>query len=310
LSIRYIFGDVRDKETLGCANELEVVAMTQRSEKPLVSIIIPSLNSEKIIGECLDSIKKQTYSNIEIIIVDAESTDLTPDIARKYGEVFTFKLKPYMIWGTPYQQNFGATKAKGRYLYFVDTDMVLCENSIEEYVQEMEMKDADSMIIPEISYGEGFWAKCKILERSCYLLGDMTIEAPRFHKKSIWDKLGGLDAKLGGYYDWDIHNRLRENGYKVVRSNTPIYHNEGKLSLNKLIKKKYVYGKTTNRFIRKYKTNKELYFSQFNLFRPIYFKNWKFLLKDPLHLLGFGIMKSIEASALLTGFIINHISKR
>ncbi|HWQ96143.1 MAG TPA: glycosyltransferase [Candidatus Methylomirabilis sp.] len=288
---------------------IEGDVINQKLEKPLVSVIVPCLNSENIIKSCLESIKYQTYSNIEIIVVDAQSTDLTQEIAQDYGEVFTFKLEPYMVWGTPYQQNFGAAKAKGKYVYFVDTDMVLQSEAIDNYARKMESENADSMIIPEISYGEGFWAKCKILERSCYLLGDNTIEAPRFHKKIVWDEMGGLDPRLGGHYDWDMHNRLRQKGYKIIRNDIPVYHNEGKLSLKKLVKKKYIYGKSTEAYINKYKNDKNLYRSQFNLIRPIYFKNWRALIRDPIHLIGFSMMKTVEASALFMGFIVNRISR-
>lgn len=50
------------------------------SADPLVSIVIPSLNSEKTIEKCLTGIKNQTYSNIEVIIVDAGSDDRTVEI--------------------------------------------------------------------------------------------------------------------------------------------------------------------------------------------------------------------------------------
>ena len=275
----------------------------KQTEHPLVSVVIPTLNAEGILRDCLESIAKQTYPNIEIIGVDAYSTDNTAKILGEYGEVFSFELSPSMVWGTPYQQNLGAAQARGRYLYFVDADMVLPSDAIEAYVQQMEEENADSMIIPEISYGEGFWAKCKILERSCYLLGDPLIEAPRFHRKAIWDKLGGLDPRMGGEYDQDIHMRLRENGYEVIRSDKPIYHNEGRLTLRKCIKKKFTYGKSAKFYLKKHGKNKQIYGNQFNLFRPVYFKNWRLLIKDPIHLVGFAIMKTLEAAAFFAGFL-------
>ena len=275
----------------------------EQTKQPLVSVIIPTLNAEAIIRNCLDSIAKQTYPNIEIIGVDANSTDNTAKILAEYGEVLPFELAPAMAWGTPYQQNLGAAQAKGKYLYFVDADMVLPPESIEAYVQQMEEENADAIIIPEISYGEGFWAKCKILERSCYLLGDPLIEAPRFHRKVTWDKLGGHDPEMGGEYDQDIHMRLRNNGYEVTRSDKAIYHNEGRLTLHKCIKKKFIYGKSVKFYLKKHGKNRKIYGNQFNLFRPIYAKNWGQLIKDPLHLAGFAAMKTLEAAAFFAGFV-------
>lgn len=281
----------------------------ERSRYPLVSVILPTLNCVAIIGQCVESISRQTYPNIEIVAVDAKSVDGTAEILGKYGKVFPFQLEPYMAWGTPYQQNFGAIQAKGEYLYFVDSDMVLPPEAIEKYVRQMEDEKADSLIVPEISYGEGFWAKCKILERSAYLLGDLTIEAPRFHRKRVWDKLGGLDPRMGGQYDWDIHARLLDKGYKVVRSSIAIYHDEGRLRLSKLARKKYVYGRTAWIYLSKYKGRRDVVTSQFNLVRPVYFRNWKALVADPIHALGFVAMKSLEGAAFFVGLCSTKMPK-
>lgn len=274
-----------------------------KDAKPQVTIVLPVLNCVDILGDCLESIKNQTYQKLDLLVVDAGSTDGTVELCEKFGKVFPFKLEPYMAWGTPYQQNYGAKKAKGKYIYFVDSDMILPKDCIETYVKEIEAENADSMIIPEISIGEGFWARCKILERSAYVLGDLAIEAPRFHKREVWAKLGGVNPEMGGHYDWDIHYRLLDGGYKVVRSNKPVDHNEGNLTIQWLIKKKFTYGKTFLPYYKKYKHKGELYSSQFNLIRPSYFRNWRALIKDPVHTIGFLSMKSVEASSFFFGFM-------
>ena len=50
---------------------------------PLISVIIPTYNSQNFIQACIDSIKKQKYKNFEIIVVDQSSTDKTPEIVKK-----------------------------------------------------------------------------------------------------------------------------------------------------------------------------------------------------------------------------------
>ena len=54
------------------------------NELPLISIIIPTLNSAKFLKECLDSVKKQTYKNIEVLIIDGGSKDSTVEIIKSY----------------------------------------------------------------------------------------------------------------------------------------------------------------------------------------------------------------------------------
>ena len=74
----------------------------------LVSVIVPTKNSEQFLEKCLDSIKKQTYKRVEIIVVDNNSTDNTKKIARKFTNK-VFNKGPERSA----QMNFGAKKAKG-----------------------------------------------------------------------------------------------------------------------------------------------------------------------------------------------------
>ena len=81
-----------------------------------VSINIPTYNSEETIKLCLDSIEKQTYKNIEIIIVDGGSKDGTLSIAKNYGaKVFVYRKA---LLGA---RDLGVRKSKGKYVLFLDT---------------------------------------------------------------------------------------------------------------------------------------------------------------------------------------------
>src|SRR4051812_2602470 len=96
---------------------------------PLVSLIITTKNEAKVIEELLISIKKQTYKNIEILIVDNSSSDKTKEIARKYTNL-VFNIGPERSA----QRNFGAKKAKGMFVVFLDADMILTLSVIESCV--------------------------------------------------------------------------------------------------------------------------------------------------------------------------------
>lgn len=78
--------------------------------QPLVSVIVPTRNSEATVGRCLESIIKQNYSNVEIIVVDNYSDDRTRQIAEKYGAKIYLKGPERGA-----QVNFGVKKALGRY---------------------------------------------------------------------------------------------------------------------------------------------------------------------------------------------------
>src|SRR6266550_1694597 len=108
------------------------------SDQPLVSMVVPTLNAASLIDACLRSIVNQTYRNFELIVVDRHSTDGTAQCAREYtSNVFDYGPTQAAgnLFATPLQQNYGATKASGAYIYCVDADMVLPPNVLEECVR-------------------------------------------------------------------------------------------------------------------------------------------------------------------------------
>jgi len=204
---------------------------------------------------------------------------------------------PSGVFDAPHKRNFGVKKAKGNFVYYVDADMELTKNVIEEAIKLCLLK-YDAVIIPEDSFGVGIWAKAKNLERRCYW-GDNTIEAPRFFKKNVLEKLGGLDENLGGGGDdWDLYQKLLENGYKVSRTKSLVKHNEGNLKLTRLIKKRFMYGKDSFKYIvKRPKAGTRSYFP----LRKAYFKNWRLFIRRPIDTGAFITMRTAEYSAGLSG---------
>ena len=91
--------------------------------EPIVSVIIPVYNAEKYINKCVDSILNQTFSNLEIILVDDGSKDNSPkicdDYANRYPNIHSFHQKNS---GPSTARNLGLEKARGEYIVFVDSD--------------------------------------------------------------------------------------------------------------------------------------------------------------------------------------------
>ncbi len=276
---------------------------------PIVSIIIPTLNSAKFLEDCLESVKNQSYKNIEIIIVDNYSSDNTKEISDKYGARF-FVAGPDQtkerIFGAPFQRNFGFRKAKGKYVYYLDVDMELPKNLIKECVGIMSAnKKCRAIIIAEESFGIGFWARCKWLERRIYW-GDDLVEAPRFFNKKILKNMGYLDDTVGAD-DWDLTLRLRQDGQLILRTKNFIRHNEGALTLSKVIKKRFLYGKDVFKFKEKHGTKK--FYIYFSPFRKSYLKNIPFLMRHPKLFGGMVFMKICEYSGGGAGIIYSKFKK-
>ena len=277
---------------------------------PLVSVIIPTKNSSKTLEACLKSIKNQTYKNIELIIVDNDSTDKTKEIAKRYNAKF-FVAGPDQskerVFGAPYQRNYGFREAKGEYLYYLDADMELPENLIEECVEMMLANvKCKAIIVAEESFGIGFWAKCKWLERRTYW-GDDFVEAPRFFDKNMLEYMEYLDVTVGSD-DWDLALRMRQIGQLILRTKNYIIHNEGNLTLSKLVNKRFLYGKDVFKFKEKHGTKK--FYIYFTPFKKSYFKNMSFLLSHPLLFSGMIFMRICEYAGGGAGIIYSRFIKR
>ena len=106
---------------------------------PVVSVVIPVYNVEPYLSECLDSVCKQTLKNIEIICINDGSTDRSLTVLQKYSER---DKRIHIInqnnQGLSYSRNVGIRQAKGRYVYFLDSDDYITHNALETLVHTME----------------------------------------------------------------------------------------------------------------------------------------------------------------------------
>ncbi|MBK1963774.1 glycosyltransferase family 2 protein [Campylobacter novaezeelandiae] len=122
---------------------------------PKVSIIVPSLNSIAYIKECIDSILNQTLKDIEILCIDANSTDGTLELLKDYEKqdkrlkVIISDKKSY-----GYQMNLGIKEAKGEYLGIVESDDYIKENMYERLyevakAQDLEVVKSDYYVVKD-----------------------------------------------------------------------------------------------------------------------------------------------------------------
>ena len=100
--------------------------------KDKISIVIPIYNCEKYLKECINSIFKQTYTNIEILLIDDGSTDSSGEIcdifAKKDSRIKVYHKKN---GGVSSARNFGIDKCSGNYVTFIDADDTICEKYVE-----------------------------------------------------------------------------------------------------------------------------------------------------------------------------------
>ncbi len=273
--------------------------------KGVVSIVIPTRDSAEYIENCLVSCQQQTYENIEIIVIDCYSEDKTKEIARKYTDkVFNFNKKGDH---RSEQRNFGTERSSGKYVIIIDSDMKLSKNVVNLCVRKIKSdRKLKGVVIPEKSFGCGFWARCKKLEKSFYVGVDW-MEAARFFDKKSFLESGGYDIEMTSGEDWDLSQRIEKIG-KIDRISDFIYHNEGKISLLKTINRKFYYAgriaKYANRSKNQEKVRKQMgIISRYKLFlfQP------KKLFKNPVLGMGMLFLKTCEFGFGGMGYIFEKL---
>lgn len=177
----------------------------------MISIIIPTLNEERNLPLLLESLRNQTCQSFEVIVADADSKDKTREIAKEWG-------CRIIDGGLPgVGRNRGAESAKGDILIFLDSDVVLppdfLENVLKEfkgrkldiagcYVQPLTEKDIDNLL-----YG---------FANLYFRLTQFFLPQAAGHcivvKKKIHQKIGGFDEKIKLTEDFDYSKRAAEVG--------------------------------------------------------------------------------------------------
>jgi len=271
-------------------------------QKPLVSVIIPTLNSARFLDKCLSSIIKQKYERIEIIVVDDGSTDGTVDIAEKYN----CKVVKNPRRGRAEAKNEGVKHSHGDYLLFVDSDMELTPNVVGECVSLAEKdKHVGGVTIPERSVGKSFWVKVRDFERSFY--AGTVVESARFFPAKLAKEVGGFEEGLVFYEESTLPYKIQMKHTVFKRIKSVILHHEEDFSLFAWLKKKFYYGQTVHLHKHKYNDYSKL---QTNVgFRyALFVKNWRRFLSRPTLALGVTFLKALEYFATTFGLVYSKLN--
>jgi glycosyltransferase involved in cell wall biosynthesis len=225
--------------------------------------------------------------------VDRDSTDGTPELARRFANRVLNHGPERSA-----QRNFGAAAASGQFLLFIDSDMELTPEVVSEAVMQFQHQPRLCAInIPEISFGQGFWARCKALERS-YYNGVSWMESPRFMPRDIFNSAGRYNEDIAGGEDWEFTQRLAQLG-PVGRIGAPIRHNEGRLRLSDLIKKRRYYAAG---FSQVYRSRQSSPAKDALRMYGLFFSRPMLMLRHPVTWLGMLLMKTIELSVSAFGY--------
>ena len=185
----------------------------------ILSIIIPTYNEEEYLPILLESIKTQNFTDYEIIVADANSTDKTCEIAQKYDCIIVEGGMPAV------GRNNGANIAKGEYLLFLDSDLKLTDDYLRKVIYEFKMERLGIGITQMKPLSKKTEDKVLHNLANLFMIGVENIKPHGagcygiIAKKELHDACGGFDENLTFGEDTDYIERLaKKERFKVLRN--------------------------------------------------------------------------------------------
>ncbi len=239
-----------------------------------VSIVIPVYNVEKYLEECIESAIKQSLNDIEIICINDGSTDSSLEILKKYEEKYSnIIVISQENKGLSASRNVGIRKAKGKYIYFLDSDDFIDTKSMEVCYKECEKYDLDMVTFDAICFLDKDYVGKDFKEdydRS-NLLPQYTLTGEEFYIAS--NKSGGYRVPVWlNFYNSEF---IRKNNLFFIEG---IYHEDEihtchcllKAKRIKYINKKFFNRRIRNNSIMTSNLNKKHIHGNFEVFKELY----------------------------------------
>ncbi len=204
----------------------------------VVSVVIPTYNYGRYIGQCLNSLLEQRFSRFEVIIVDDCSTDGTAEMLaeRLPDERFRFHRQD-RNQGASVARNTGVAMARGEYIVFLDADDVLLPGHLDEMVQlggafpSIALFCCDCQLIGSdgaILHGGKTWHSVQCALADYKLTSGVRSLADIFDfshcftgytvRRHVYQQLGGMDQRVFPLDDYDFMMRLAGRGFGVYYS--------------------------------------------------------------------------------------------
>ncbi|MFC2154048.1 glycosyltransferase [Candidatus Altiarchaeota archaeon] len=219
-------------------------------EKPSVSIVVPTYNRSHLLGECLDSLSKQTFqkNKLEIIFVDDGSRDDTKKVVEEYQKKDN-RIK-YLFQenrGQPSARNLGISESKGEIICFLDDDCIADEYWVEELVKGYSNEKIGGVggkitgpppktLVEKYSEDAGIISQQKFIDK-------FIVTANASYLRSVLDEVGGFQEGQPASEDTDLGVRVKMAGYELGYRPTATVLHKHRSTVKGLVKQQFWYGR-------------------------------------------------------------------
>ena len=186
-----------------------------KPKRPLISVIVPAYNAEDFLAEALESVIRQNYEPLEIIVVDDGSTDGTAEAAKSFGERVRYLHQENS--GPAAARNAGLRAARGELLSFLDADDLWPEDKLKVQLAGLARDPSREAVIGRVqlqllSISPGGERKYENFDapKVGFNLGS------GLYRKSVFERLGYLNPDLEPSEDADFFLRMWENGVPLA----------------------------------------------------------------------------------------------
>jgi glycosyltransferase involved in cell wall biosynthesis len=264
----------------------------------LLTLIVPTKNEQANIERILDSILNNKYFDsqaLEVIVIDnPDTSDKTEEIAKKF-DIKYFTQGPERSA----QRNLGITKAQGEWVCFLDADMAMTQDLLQEILSTLRGLDTSDKVqfaIKERIPGNKISLRARNMEKTIYD-NNLKISASRIFRREDLEKYGGFNPEMISGEDWELNIRIAKLAGNTIKFfSHPLMHHEENMILTKTLQKKTYYAKN----LKNYKVGSDVEVN------PIYrisilFSRPDLIVKDPF---AWMYMMMLKASEFGVGFVV------
>lgn len=197
------------------------------NENTMVSVIMPCYNKAKWVKEAIESVLKQTYADIEIVVVNDGSSDNSSEVIKSITDknenimFFDEKENRGVVWA----RNFAISKAKGEFILPLDADDTIDETYVEKAVKILE-QNPKMLVGCRHVFDKDLKDEKGLIDSQKILIGDEIFVCSTMFRKADFEAIGGYKDIFDkiGCEDWELFINFIDNGFRFYKINEKLFN--------------------------------------------------------------------------------------